>query len=508
MLPLKGQHPQALAERGAFFEGYRLFAWYTKRIVSQEALDAYRKEFSAYRLCEDGLNIIRAIADVKPYYDFGVLRGQQFIPIQVPITAIYDEDGRRHVWGGVYYYTAGPGSERKAGDLVEIRGGGAGVKAARASGALTPGMALVDLGCSVCGIRASAVGELDAAKAGEAVRLAASLSSFFAFYESRCPAGALHDWGAGQTCRKCGLAGALKDAAARRAYYNKYKARFAAARLEALGPAAIAPSSATPRARGDDGRPERAREDQAAAAWKPDFTMIVRAAELAGVTPATLEAIGSAEGRDYADIVEGRGAPPPPSASSDPRIFTADAEVRLFISDYSTLRNAGRLATLPPGTAAILAAAGVPKHDFGALPRVLPEIGHEYHAQFAAIVRVRPPGDAYLFAIQSLCRLALDVAHLAGPPEWAGRLGLAFAKNELETILRGQKLFSKPGAFNWGIFEDADDEGGLGDEIGDVAEDILEEILAAAGEEAAYDPFSGENMDYDTSENEPNNEPA
>lgn len=104
--------------------------------------------------------------------------------------------------------------------------------------------------------------------------------------------------------------------------------------------------------------------------------------------------------------------------------------------------------------------------------------------------------------------MAVTVAATSGGPEWAARLGQAFAKKELETILRNQKLFSKPGAFNWAIFVSGDDEAELGDQAGDVGEDVLEDMLVGEGEEALDDPYSGENMDYDTSEQEPNNEPA
>jgi hypothetical protein len=336
------------------------------------------------------------------------------------------------------------------------------------------------------------------------------------FYESRCPAdaGGLHDWGGkNQACGKCGLAAAiLKEiasgqpnrSASARAYYDKYSDQFAAKRRTARPPApapACADSAADAASFADD---------QKAAAWLPDYTLVVRAAGLAGVTPATIEAIGSTEGREYADIVEGRGIPGAPSAPSDPRIFTTDAEVRLFLSDYNILRNAGRFAKLPPAVADPLAAAEVPRHEYNTLIRALPDVSGGYHALFAAIARTRSPADVYTFAIQSLCRMVLEVAsvgHDDGAPKWAGRLGVEFAKKELGTILRSQKLFSKPGSFNWAVFETGDDPSDLAEQVGDVGEDIIEELLAAEGEEAADGPFSGENMDYDVSENEPNNEP-
>ena len=495
-----------LAERGAFFEGYRLFVEYTKGLVNQEALDAYLKELAVYRQCEDGIRVAHALASIKPYYDFGFVHSQQFVPVQVPITAVYDEDGRRHDWGQAvtYYYsgTSPPAAE------VEIKGGPAGVKAAREDGTLTPEMVLVDIACSVCGVRASAVSELDSAKVERSVRAASELDSFFVFYESRCPSGGLglHDWvGASQVCSRCGLAAAiLKEVAlgstvkstGARAYYDKYSARFVSERNQIRKVAVPASTKWAEDLAADASL--RSLADQEAAAWRPDYTLIVRAAELAGVPPAVIEAIGNTEGREYADIIEGRGIPPPPTAPSDPRIFTADAEVRLFLADYSVLCNTGRFAKLQPAAADLLAGAEVPKHEYGDLPRVFTDISKGYHAVFAAIARTRPPADAYTFAVQSLCRMALEVAEKEhrGAPIWAGRLALAFAKRELGVILRGQKLFSKPGTFNWAIFEFGDDPSELAEQVGDVGEDILEELLGAEGEEALEDPFTSEYVDY------------
>ncbi len=523
----------AAAERGYFYEAYRLFALYTKGLTSREAFDAYQHDLAEVRRSEDGLRVVRALASLKPYYDFGFIRTQQYVPVDVPITALYDEDGLPHDWSKnvIYYYApakravggaktrepreteekeaAAPAEKESARELV-VKGGPAGVKKALESGELTPGMALVDLECSVCHTRMSRVADLDSAKAWKSLRAASEIDSFFVFYESRCPEGELHDWDETK-CRKCGLESAVvKEVAGGRAsknkrareYYDRHAAKFAQERREArekvveAGPAREAPPEVDPSA------VERAK------AWRPDYTVIVRAAELAGVTPATIEAIGAMEGREYEAIVEGRGAPPPPTAPSDPRIYAADAEVRLFLSDYSILRNFVRARKPPQALVDLVAAAGVPKHEYAGLAGALPDVGAGYNETFAAVVRFRPPADAYAFAIQSLCRFVLEVANLANAkniPDWAARLAGSFAKQELQTIMRSQKLFSKPGSFNWAIFETGDDI--VPDQVGDVGEDVLEELLGEDAEEAPDDPFSGENMDYDTTEDNPNNEP-
>jgi len=506
-------NPSALAERGAFFEAYRLFAQYTKSIFSREAYDAYLAELAEYRRHEEKLRGERALAAIKPYYDFEFSPRQQYSRVAVPITALYDEQGRRHDWRRKVAYLYRDGAA-----LVEIKGGVAGVKAAREEGTLTPAMTLVDLKCGDCGVLASAVADLDTVSAEKSMRAVSEIDSFFVFYEARCPVEGLHEW-AGQACARCGLSAqdlkeamggsALKNVAAR-AYYDKYSARFAderraAAAAAATATAATATSAAT---RSDAAIAADLLAEKRAAEWRPDYTVVVTAAELAGVTPATIEAIGNCEGREYADIVEGRRIPDLPAVVSDPRIYTADAEVRLFLADYNTLRGAARVTTAAAAATAAavaaaetLAAAEVPLHEYGLISRVLPDISESYYAVYAAIRRSRPPADAYTFSIQSLCRMAIAATHItSAAAPWAARLGATFAKKELATILRSQKLFSKPGTFNWSIFEAEED---LPEQAGDVGEDIV----IAESEEAPEDPFSGENMDYDTSEANPNNEP-
>jgi len=92
-------------------------------------------------------------------------------------------------------------------------------------------------------------------------------------------------------------------------------------------------------------------------------------------------------------------------------------------------------------------------------------------------------------------------------PSWVPRLGREFASRELKIILHSQKLLSKPGNFNWGLFE-LDENEGVQDQATDVGEDIAEEYnqVTDATEDVPDDPFSGEDVDYDVSENNPNNE--
>ena len=456
-----------------------------------------------------------AAESLKPYSAVSFAATQQFAPPARPVTLahLYDEEGARHVWGGggadrpgtTYYYRGADGG------VVEIRGGAKAVKAARASGQLAPAAALLDLGCPVCGAKAGEVEKLDLAAVEASVRRVAEIGSFFIFYETRCPAGEVHDMGPGPNglqCRRCGLeAGALKlvaeGRAARdpvaRAYYDRYRQHFDAARREARQPPAL-PGAPPPPA-----PPPPAPVD-----FRPDYSLVVRAAELAGAPPAAIEAIGSTEGREYSRVLEGKEVPPPPTSLSDPRIFDADAEARFFLSEYARLRHYSRFAKPPPAAGPLLEAAGVPPSEVPNLGAVLPDVGAGYPALLAAAKKSLAPPELLAFIVQSLCRFALGVAAASSAEpgrEWVSRLGLAFAQKTLRLVLTNQRLLSKPGTFNWTIFIE-DDENFDQEQAGDVGEDVLAELLDAAGEEAPDDPFSGDHIDYDVGEDNPNNESA
>jgi hypothetical protein len=109
-----------------------------------------------------------------------------------------------------------------------------------------------------------------------------------------------------------------------------------------------------------------------------------------------------------------------------------------------------------------------------------------------------PPAEVLAFAIQSLCRFALSIAQ-------AGSLGMLVAKNGLQDVVRSVRRFSKPGQFDWAIFSGERElllEDELApDQIGDVGEDV-----EAVQNGQALETFSGEHIDYDTSEDNPNNE--
>lgn len=474
------RRPPNPAAAGAYYEAWRLFTLYTTAVTSPESLEQYTGELARYAGAERALQTAQSYSAVWPEFDpkTGASSTQQYRHVPVKITQQYDDQGNRHTWGkgATYIYQTDSDTELK------FKGVDA-VSRARSSGELPHEARLVDVECGTCGVRYSNTGSIDTALTETAVRAASEFSAFYNFYETRCPAGGIHKW-VSQTCQQCQAALAVVAAgqagqrtAAAREYYDKYAAAFRQERRQ-IGTLQIrrAPAAAVAVA--------------AESKFQPDYDLVVEAATLAGTTPSVLEAIGASAGRDFSDVVEGHGAPDPPTVRSDPRIFVADATVRSFLADYYRLRASPvQLQELQSQSTGSADEPG---------PVLLPAVGLEYCAEFEAVCRSRPPAAALAFAIQSLCQFALAIAKTSS-------LGMMVAKNSLQNVVRAVRRFSKPGQFDWAIFSGERDlilEDELApDQIGDVGEDV-----ETAQNERRLETFSGEHIDYDTSEDNPNNE--
>jgi hypothetical protein len=456
---------------------------YTTAYASETAAAAYAAELARYRSAEAALRLARAYALVRPEQQplaAAVGASQRFVPADVRITDLYDEKGVRHKWKEFIFED----KSNEEGKLEKIEGNDK-VSAARVSGALDQASQLVDVACTVCGVRQSATGTLDAARAAASLRANSEIEAFYMFYETRCPKGsAVHEWRDGR-CVACGRAPADTSGDARRAYYDKYAAAFDQARRAsqplASQPLASQPRASQPLANQPLASQPLASQPLASQPFTPDFSALVEAAALADTSPAVLQAIGASAGREFADIAVGRKAPPPPTSVSDPRIYAADAAARALLADFGSWCRSG---ALEPEVAASAVSA---------------DIGANYGARFAALLRANP-GDAHAFAIQSLCEFALKIAKM-------GPAGDEFARRALAAVVRGVRRLSKPGPFDWALFggdrDRVDELAQAPDQVGDVGEDV-----GLARSEDPYETVEGSsrNIDFEV-EGNPNEEP-
>ena len=496
------KRPVDAPEMGAFYEAWRLLVEYTTKVYTADAQDKFMSELLRYRKAESAMLLEKSYGMVRPEADPPVGKSQRFHKVPVSINALYDENGLSHNWGkaATFYYKGSKNTSiddtTKSTDPVKeyVYRHVDSVMKARMSGELPEGVPLVDVGCAVCGLRQSELHRLDTDKIKIAVRTDSELVSFYLFYETRCPLGGVHDWRG--ACTKCGLEPALLQAirsAAARSYYTKYAEMFAKER--SLSALTMQQSNkyaaerdkkeikeAAAKATADDTSP--------ISHWVFDYSQITDAAALANTTPAVLEAVGAAAGREFNDIVEGRDPPGPPESPADPRIYIADSTARTMFAHYHALRSSAS-TTLSVN---LLAEAGMDNQKEAIAQ--LPDLEKDYCKNFAVILKTRTPADALNFAIQSYCAFANTLAAVSP-------LGKLIAKKALENVILGVRRMSRPGVFDWAIFSGERDlieeEEGAPDQIGDVGEDV-----EAPNDDANL--YSGENIDYDVSEDNPNNQ--
>jgi hypothetical protein len=498
-------------ERGYAIESYSLFLEYTTAITDQAAWDAYLQRLKRVRDAENGYLMLKATASLKTYYNFGFSKSRQFQRIDIPITMLYDENGDGHEWNILVFQPAGGSPDASAASkLIEIRTNTKkkdddSVVRAIATGVIHEAT-LIDYKCGICGVRQTGTDSLNTERTIRSLRIASEIVSFYEFYETRCPKGGLHSF-TGSKCQKCGMSEDLSaDPAKRtlrnpaaRTFYEQYESTFLVERRAISDPPSIPVTRPAPPDVQDPGLAKWAAE------WKYDYSAIVKAAEAIDATPATIEAIGDMEKRDYAEIKKGEGARPPPETMDDPRIMAADSDVRLFVANYNMLQSAYRLPRLPQHVADILEKAGLQRHDFEILKN-LPDVYDRYRPRLEALTKVQTPADILKFIIERLCLMVLALLSLDQATS-QGRVAHEFAVQELRSILRSEKLLSKPGSFNFSIFTDAPDEEDLPEDVGLDGEDVLEEAAAEAGEDGvgADNPFDYQNIDYEGDvEDDPN----
>ena len=298
-------------ERGYAIESYSLFLEYTTTIANKAARDNYLQKLKKARDAENGYLMIKATASLKCYYNFGFETSRQFQRLDVPVTMLYDENGDRHAWNILMFQPAGsstsPSAPTKPIEIKAKKGDDSIVKAI-ASGVIG-GAALVDYKCDICGVRQTETGSLSVERTIRSLRIATEIVSFYEFYETRCPKGGLHSFTGGK-CQKCGMAEDLSaDPAKRtlrnpaaRAFYEQNERTFLVERRELSEPPSIPMTRPAPLDTQDSDLTKWAAD------WKYDYGAVVKVAEALDITPATIEAIGDMEKRDYAEIKKGEGA--------------------------------------------------------------------------------------------------------------------------------------------------------------------------------------------------------
>lgn len=354
----------------------------------------------------------------------------------VSLSRVYDEAGLEHKWDIYVVEREGVPPAR-----VELtaRKIAAGVEA----GEKFVGT-VVDRKCSTCGRLRSEVSIMSEAKIRESLRSRNAKSNLFRFYDHRCPAGGLHEFGSDATltptCAKCGLVrGSEPDA-----YFIKFAAKYDEERKsDSAGPAKTLPKPPT----------DTSHYVDEYASWVFDFNIVLDLAKKVGVNHRLIVALGASTGAvAHADVLSGDFIPGDVDDRQSTRAAIVNSHVRTLFTEYNRLKNFASLVKPPYDLSSMVDASGYPKHKLADLANALPPIYDDYNTRYLHISRIMKPREIIEFCIQAFCQRCLRIWEGVGKDAASTeRIRRDFVIYIVKKVLRGEELMTKPGHFNWSL---------------------------------------------------------
>jgi hypothetical protein len=529
-----GYSPELLEINRAFrLASYDSFRNYISVATGSE-LQKYQAEIKELLKVQVAYISIKASYALKPYRYYGWKESGNFpIDYSEPVTFLFDENGFDHVWSINIY---ADGAELTKEDI----------NAMLMQGQMRPPH-LVDVRCSVCQVLFSKFRDLDAEVARQARALITQLSTFFNYYETRCPERTeeptpaakrnrtpqeYHSFDSENQCTKCKYRPVFRQkprSPPAKAYYEKYKKQYEGDREE-IGGTKTELSTEPP----DEPvvEPEVAPGEEIAgesAVVVLEFGEVLKAAEMAGVAPGVFETLGLAERQEYDQLTTNPAfaaaylTENPIVQVDDPRIINVDAALRMFSVLYNMVRYYYRLPRDPRTdiAGALLKKSGVPQFEHDQLPQLLPSseslgLGTTYQerkkAFETAVLRgERTAGELREFIVMTIAQAANQMANLTNKK--VAKLGRLVAVEGVRRVIQDEKYTGKPGRFNFNIFGvgyayDGETQGQLSlpdDQAPGYAEEDQEgpDYDEVEEPDQVYQSFSYDGMDYDGYNDEP-----
>jgi hypothetical protein len=435
---------------------------------------------------ERKLNIARARHFMRPYTipippdgDYphapGESRRRIWSRVEVPVGALYDEDGRAHVWG-IVVLKGSPNTERK---IADING---------AVGEIFDKTTIVDYKCSVCGkTRTEAWNDLDSEKVRMAVDRREMFTNLFKFFSFRCPLAEIHRMeGTPGVCAQCGYAASMaKGGPEANAYFDKWKSYYVKNK-----------SAAAPATPPEPAAPIHVELED----WSFNFDIILELASMIGINHRVLAALGGFERADFHDVESGKFIAPDPEEKHSMRIVRAVGYAQQLIVEYNQLRNLYRMHNPPKAVIAMVEGAGIARSRLEEISAAMPEIDVTFMDRIYRFWQEKKPRDTFNFALQRIAERLIILIKTKAPQDITG-LFTTFAKTFIGGIIKGEALLTKPGYFNWNLIYGAKTDKETSEFDADAVES--ETVDAAPDEESpvgddAFDVEAPEEGDDDT----------
>lgn len=395
---------------------------------------------------------------LRPHWSDRPETSQQYSPVDVPIGALYDAEGRPHVYG---LYTYGDNTQKTASDIHKGLQSGT-----------RQDVRFEDRKCVICQRTRREALEVDPAVVLNALSRRQRIVNFFRFYESRCPEGGLHDIVDGK-CDKCGFIPAMSytyddrcpkggahvfDASmscseCKQSAVNiylgdvsdalKYFERYTAAYSRDLAENAVENVEDAPLAHPPE---DLSRFAEQYAKYSYNFNAVLDLTGKLKLNPNLFTCLAATEQQEYTNVLNGVYIPNEPDTREDTRIFVLDAYIKMLIMDYNNLRYFYMFSRPPVDIARILDDVGYSKHEYHKLESKLPRIYGEYQERFRWFRHNKKPREIVEFLIETFAQKCLTLWEY--DDESTRKLREAFVRYIVAKTVRIDELKSRAGEFN------------------------------------------------------------
>jgi len=433
----------------------------------------------------------RKLYSLRPHWSDRPFTSQQYEPVDVPIGALYDAEGRPHVYG-LYVYGDGATETQKTASDIHIRlqsGERAGVR-------------FTDRKCAICKLTRAVTKKVDANLIRNAIAQRQQVVNFFRFYESRCPEGGLHGITDGK-CKKCGLVNSmlytyddrcpkggshtfdasmtcteckqstttiyLSDVSNALEYFSRYTSVYI--RDQADGSVDLSKSS-----------PHQPRDPEDLsrfvtqyAKYSYNFNTILELTSLLKINPHLFTCLAATEYQEYADVLSGVYIPNEADTRDDTRIFVLDSYIKTLLMDYNNLRYFYTFSKPPIDIARLLDETAYSKHEYHALEQRLPNIYTEYQERIRWFRQHKKPREIVEFLIETFAQKCLQVWNYEDASTKSIRE--AFVRYIVAKMIRVDELKSRAGEFNRALLfgDDREEDPNVGDRNFDIDSGLLTE---------------------------------
>ena len=449
----KSMKPKSNTKAYIFNESYNMIVDYVKNIDTDKKYDEYRKKLEVLLRIELHNKNEQAFNYQQIWYNHLENNKIQFVDVPVKISSLYDEKGIKHKWTIYVYSNISTTNDLiSSTNIIDIPVNEIAVKIT--AGELV-GKKLIDVKCSVCGVRKSQTDTLDENTVEKEYKLRNEIKMFYLFYNTRCPEGDIHDYTqTNSSCKKCGY----KEGDNTREYFDKYHKKFNEDKLT-MNQVTVFSTSTNAIAINLSNDITDITED---------ISNLLTLSKLMNIKLIELEAIGATEGIDYNKIDDLKLGEI--KEYTNIRLLTLDSMIRMVIFRYNQVK------------------FGIVDNNL--IPKDSPEILYDRKILTARLIS---PESCYKYLLNKLAEILLNIHNISNE----------FAKSLVDEILKSSRLLSKPVNFNWSMFNNiSSDSQEIPDQVADSAEDIGDERVLNGTEENV---FSMEDLDMDIAGNDEDN---